>query len=239
LSLSISEEQFEQQMAWLMRHRYTTISLDQWQSALQGEVHRPILLTFDDAYADLCNHALPLLRRLGLRATVFAVSSFLGAFNNWDVERGFAPCPLMTEQQVLYWASQGIDFGAHSRTHPFLTELDSSSLTKEIEDSAMELGGLLDRPVSAFAYPYGYHNRAVRRCVASKFELAFTCMGGLNHARTDPYRLRRSMVQPHDSQIDFLMRVRFGHAPISSARSGIRLRTRLRAAFGLSGREPS
>jgi peptidoglycan/xylan/chitin deacetylase (PgdA/CDA1 family) len=231
-SLTVSAERFRQQADWLARHQYTAISLEQWQSALEGKLHRPVLLTFDDAYADLCEHAFPILREYGFHATVFVVSSLLGGINEWDVKQGCAACPLMSAEQILYWSTQGIEFGAHTRTHPPLTNLTDAVLTNEIEGSRHDLAALLGRPVRAFAYPFGYSNQAVRRCAARKYELAFTCDGGLNRASTDPHHLRRSMVQPHDSLADFALRVRFGYAPIAGLRSQIRLRTRLRTFFG-------
>jgi peptidoglycan/xylan/chitin deacetylase (PgdA/CDA1 family) len=229
--LSVSVEQFQLQLEWLSQRKYTAIRPAQWHSALQGKIQRPVLLTFDDAYADLCDHAFPLLRRYGHHATVFVVSGLLGGVNQWDVKQGFGPCALMNADQIRRWSAEGIEFGAHTRTHPSLIELDGRALDDEVEGSARDLTDLLGQPVRAFAYPFGHVNAAVRHSVMRTFDLAFSCRPGVNGPRTDPYRLRRSMVQPHDSLADLAQRLCFGYSLTSDLRARIRLRTRIRAAF--------
>jgi peptidoglycan/xylan/chitin deacetylase (PgdA/CDA1 family) len=233
-ALYVSVDRFREQLAWLAGHQYTVISLDQWQDALEGNVRQPVLLTFDDAYSELCEYAFPLLREHGFHATVFVVSGLVGGYNQWDAAQGHAAHPLMTAEQIRYWAARGIDFGAHSRTHPDLRRLDDAGLASEIDGSGSDLAALLRRPVRAFAYPFGYSNARVRAYTASSFNLAFTCDRGLNSVETDPHLVHRSMVQPHDSLLDLAMRVRFGYAPIAALRSSVRLRTRLREALHLS-----
>ena len=232
-ALSVSVERFLEQLKWLARHRYTAISIDQWQSALEGQIRRPVLITFDDAYSELCEHAFPLLRRYGFHATVYVVSSLLGGYNEWDVAQGHCPHPLMNAEEIRYWAAHGIDFGAHSRTHRDLTRLEAVDLVAEVKGSGTDLACILGQAVRAFAYPFGYSNMEVQSCAAQNFQLGFTCDGGVNSIQTDPHRLRRSMVQPHDTMVDFAMRIRFGYAPFAAARSAVRLRTRFRAALHL------
>jgi len=66
----------------------------------------------------------------------------------------------------------------------------------------------------------------VVRCVRKSFQLAFTCEEGLNNLRTDPYRLRRTLVLPSDSLLGFSCRVRWGTNLIHRLRVALRPRTR-------------
>ena len=50
----------------------------------KGEARRSVAVTFDDAYEDVLTEALPVLERLGIPATVFAVSDVLGESFWWD-----------------------------------------------------------------------------------------------------------------------------------------------------------
>jgi peptidoglycan/xylan/chitin deacetylase (PgdA/CDA1 family) len=82
-----------------------------------------------------------------------------------------------------------VTIGAHSHTHPLLTRATRAEAEREIRESQTALVRELGHPVTAFAYPYGGHDRRVRRAVArAGFGLAFT---------TEPRPLRpRSLRRP-------------------------------------------
>lgn len=215
-SLTVSPEHFRRQMRWLARYGYTGISAGQWiewrQTAKPLPV-KPVLLTFDDAYKDIVEHALPVVREFGFNATVFVVTQGIGKMNLWEKREGRGTLMGMDAQQILDWARNGVEFGAHSRTHPFLTTLQEDKLEEEIAGSRKDLEDLLGRPVAAFAYPYGDHNDAVQACARRHFSAAFTTKEGMNTLCTDPAGLRRTMVWPDNSMIDFWLKLRSGASP--------------------------
>src|SRR5205809_72536 len=69
---------FERQMRYMATH-YEVVPLDEIRDLPAGSRHRRSLaaITFDDGYANFYRHAYPILRRLGLPATVFVVTDFL------------------------------------------------------------------------------------------------------------------------------------------------------------------
>jgi peptidoglycan/xylan/chitin deacetylase (PgdA/CDA1 family) len=228
---------------WLARRGYTGVRPADWlRWRLEGKglPDKPVLLTFDDGYADLADYAFPVLRRYGFGAGVYVVTGQLGGTNAWDEAKGFGTQRLMTVEQIRYWATQGIEFGAHSRTHADLTTLSARELTEEVVGSRDDLTTLLGSPVVSFAYPYGFYNQAVVDCVRGAFDVAFIADDnneGLNHLLTDPYLLLRTMVQPNDSRLDLECRARWGYNPLLNLRARLRLRTRLkRAASFVLGR---
>lgn len=78
--IAVSPELFERQMAYLAAH-YHVCPLREVVERLGGEEAfepRTVVITFDDGYMDNYIHALPVLRRYGLPATVFVVSSAVG-----------------------------------------------------------------------------------------------------------------------------------------------------------------
>jgi Predicted xylanase/chitin deacetylase len=191
---------------------------------------KPVLFTFDDGYADLTEHAFPVLRRYGFGAAVYIVTSQFGGTNAWDVACGSMPHRLMTAEQISYWSTQGIEFGAHSRTHPDLTKEPPAQLEDEILGSADDLKKVVGARVVSFAYPYGWNSPAVVACVRRYFDVAFAIDSsdrGINDTSTDPYLLRRTMVQSTDLAIDVLLRARFGYSPLENMRRKVRLRSRL------------
>jgi peptidoglycan/xylan/chitin deacetylase (PgdA/CDA1 family) len=190
------------------------------------------MLTFDDAYADLTQHALPVLERYGFASAVFVITGKTEDFASWEGRR------TMTMEQILYWAQRGVEIGAHTRQHPDLTLLPDEAAAVEIGGSKDDLTSVGIVPLS-FAYPYGFFNEKVRRSVSDAFPLAFTCEEGLNDKATDPLLLKRTMVQRSDTILDIEFRAALGMSPLSRARTRLRLRTRLRSVLRRVRRLPS
>ncbi len=118
--LTVSPQRFERQVRWLAMRGYTGITAADWlRWVRQGKPlpPKPILLTFDDGYADLGEHALPVLRRYGFSAVVYIITGKIGGKVAWEEPRDGESYTLMTAEQIRHWAREGIEFGAHSRTH--------------------------------------------------------------------------------------------------------------------------
>jgi peptidoglycan/xylan/chitin deacetylase (PgdA/CDA1 family)/glycosyltransferase involved in cell wall biosynthesis len=243
LDLTVSPERFERHVRWLARRGYTGICPSdwvRWRREGKGLPAKPVLLTFDDGYADLVKYALPVLRRHGFGAAVYIVTGQLGGTNAWDEVRGSGTLHLMSADQIRYWATQGIEFGAHGRTHADLTTLSSRELSEEVVGSGKDLEAILGSRVVSFAYPYGFHNPAVDDCVRKAYDLAFIADDnneGMNHLLTDPHLLLRTMVQTDDSLFALECRAQLGRNPFLNLRARIGLRSRLkRAARRVFGR---
>ena len=238
--LTVSPERFERHVRWLAKRGYKGICPSDWLRWRQEGKwlpEKPVLITFDDGYEDLVEHALPVLRRYGFGGAVYVATKQLGGTNAWDEARGWGTMRLMTADQIRFWATQGIEFGAHSRTHADLTSLGVEELTQEVAGSARDLESLLGARVVSFAYPYGFHNQRVDDCVRSVFDLAFIADDddeGLNDLQTDPHLLLRTMVQSDDSLLAVECRARWGRYPLlrfwDRVRIRVALRTRLKRA---------
>ncbi len=238
---TISPIQFSRHLRALQRRGYSTITTEDWLAWRERGrplPKKPVLLTFDDGYADLADHAFPLLKQYGFRATVFMVSGEINGSNRWDQSWGCEPHPLLRADQIRSWSADGIEFAAHTRTHARLPGLSAVSLGEEVSGSARELRELLGVPVHAFAYPYGAYDRAVRDRVAGEFSLAFTAEEGLNTSSTDPLLLKRSMVAGNETWVDFALRTRYGYSPLMRLRGRLRLRTRARQLFAFARHDP-
>jgi GT2 family glycosyltransferase/peptidoglycan/xylan/chitin deacetylase (PgdA/CDA1 family) len=240
--LTVSPERFERQIRWLARSGYTGIKPSDWLNWIRhgtGLPKKPILVTFDDAYADTADYALPILKKYGFNAAVFVVTEQLAGTNTWDEVQGSGTLQLMTAEQVRSWARQEIEFGAHSRTHTHLTKLSASDLVAEVVGSKDDLTALLGYPPVAFAYPYGEYNEAVCDLVRGQFEMAFSVEEGINHLSGDPHLLRRAYVGPGDSHIEFALSARRGGIKkLRDWRIKLALRTRLKRGLRICARHP-
>ncbi len=232
--LTVSTERFEAQMRFLARRGYIGIRPSDWLAWVRNGKplpEKPMLLTFDDAFEELTDHAFPVLERYGFGGLVFVVTNCVGGTNLWDEPRGFALRRCLTAAQIQDWSVKGIDFGAHSRNHPDLTTLAESGLRDELEGSRSALEKIIGTPVVSFAYPYGHYDAATAKCAREYFNLAFTIENGLNTLRTDLGRLHRNMVYAWDTPLDLEFLVRLGWNPVRTL--SISLRKRLRRIWFL------
>lgn len=223
--LSIPPEVFEKQIRWLSRQGYKTIRATDWVAWVRAGKplpERPVLLTFDDAYADMARHALPVLQRYGFTGVVFVATGLIGQINAWDVKVGRPSLRLMTAAEIRHWARQGMEFGAHSRTHPDLTQVSPQQLEEEIAGSSADLTELLQTRITSFAYPYGICNAAAQQAASRVFDLSFTTEPGVNTLWTDPYHQLRVEVLAEDPLVKLGWRARFGFDPVERSLAPLR-----------------
>jgi len=238
--LTVTPAQFERQLGWLKSRGYTAILPTDWLDYVSlGKAlpKRPLLLTFDDAYADLAEYCFPLLEKYSFKAVVFVPTAEIGGTNTWDQPIWPEPHKLLSAEQIRFWSGRGIEFGAHSRTHPDLTKLSVAECEGEIVGSKSDLAAVLGRPIVSFAYPFGENHEASRKIVRQEFGLGFGTEEGMNNLRSDRHLLRRIYIGPNDSLLEFALFVRLdGAKRVRDRLSRFRIRTRLKNVFRWIGR---
>lgn len=75
-SLFVKPEELEKQLQYLSENGYETIFFEDLSHIEQYE--KPVLLTFDDGYDDNAETLLPLLRKHGMKATIFLIAGDVG-----------------------------------------------------------------------------------------------------------------------------------------------------------------
>jgi len=179
--LTVTSERFAFQM-WLMaRLGYRTITMDELADALDAGClpRKRFAISFDDGFADLYDHALPIMERHGFTAIVYLVASRIGQTDRWDEGLGFPLQPLLNWDQIQSMAARRIEFGSHTLSHPRLTLLEDDNLVNEIAGSRKTLEDGLQRPVRHFCYPYGAHDaRVIAAVKAAGFRTAVTTAKG-------------------------------------------------------------
>ena len=202
-------------------------AVEWWQHRFDTPPARQVMITFDDAYGDLMEHALPTLLRLGFQATVFAVAGLLGATNLWDEPTASRGIRLMSAADLRAWVGSGMEVGAHGMSHARLTHLDIAKVQRELSDARVMLVAVTDSAVTSFAYPYGANNEGVRNAVASEYSLGFGVTDGLNGPAVDGWALRRTMVRPRGGAADVLCQATLGWSPVTRLHRALRPRARL------------
>ena len=207
----VSRDRFERQLAYLRRHGYRTISLAQWHDARHrrdGIVDdRVVLLTFDDGYRDFLTDAWPLLRAFGFGATLFVATDWVGGRAEWDRSFG-EPAELLGWDELRCLAAAGVEIGAHSRSHPWLTRLPADRIVAEGLESRQRLESELGRPVTFMAYPYGDENLLVRRAMAGcGYAAALSTRPGLTRLADNPMSMPRQLIAGDDDLDAFVAKL--------------------------------
>lgn len=212
-SLYVHPKTFRRQLSLLRRVGYVGMSVSDAQPYLQGEkVGRVAVITLDDGYLDNLESALPVLQQFGFTATCYVVSGQLGRYNTWDAERLGVRKPLMSAQQLRVWQAGGMEVGAHTRTHPRLTQCDDQTLRDEIHGSKAELEDATGRAVTQFCYPYGDADERVAAAAREAgYATATTTRRGRARVGSDLWQLPRIQVARHHWLGQFAMRALTGY----------------------------
>ena len=151
-----------------------------------------ITITFDDGFVSNLTEAIPLMKKVGVQAINYLVADRLGQTSDWEAREGGVADPLMDEAQVREWLAAGHQIGAHTCTHPRLSQLSEPQAKEEISASRKKLEDQFGVPIEHFAYPYGdYSERTVELVRQAGFETAVTMHRGLNTLSTPALELRR------------------------------------------------
>jgi peptidoglycan/xylan/chitin deacetylase (PgdA/CDA1 family) len=190
-ALSVTPSDFAAQMDWLAQSGYHPITTDDLYAYLagdQGLPSKPVILTFDDGYADFYTTALPILRSHDFRAVAYVVSGFVGTYG------------YMTAAQVREADRSGIEIGSHTASHANLASLSAGSVWSQITQSKLFLEQVLGHPVVSFCYPSGKYTSAVASAVAAAgYHDATTTRYGYSYTLAGRYvwsRLRVSGGEP-------------------------------------------
>lgn len=205
----VTVDQFRQQMLWLQRAGRRGLSLAAARESNTYGASRPVVLTFDDGYADNYTNALPVLRECGFSATIFVATGHVGGANEWET-KAFAVKPLLTWDQMAEMARAGIEFGSHTVSHLDLRSAAVAVIRQELLQSRRDLAERLGTEAAAFAYPYGYARDDMAGLLGEAGYRHGLLAGtyGANTLRTDPYALHRAPVWSGDSVGQFAAKVR-------------------------------
>jgi peptidoglycan/xylan/chitin deacetylase (PgdA/CDA1 family) len=165
---AVAPAQFAAQMRALVANGFHTVTVGDLVEARAGRAilpPRPIVLTFDDGFADFHSSAAPILFRFGLRATLYVVAGLVGATSAWLAAGDGGAQKLASWAQLRELAANGVEIGSHTLSHPALDIMTESAARSEIAGSKRAIEDRLGRPVETFAYPYGFKSPRVRALV--------------------------------------------------------------------------
>lgn len=181
----IREDLFREQMKFLKDNGYNPLTMDQlYDYVVNGAAvpEKPVVLTFDDGYADTYSIVYPIMKEYGFAATVFINPGDVGTRLTWD--------------QIREMHKNGITISNHGFQHIEMGQLSEAkqieNITKAQEALAKEVG-IKDNPW--FCYPYGDKNEftdAATKKAGIKMSMAMK--SGWAHTGDNPYNILRVWV---------------------------------------------
>jgi peptidoglycan/xylan/chitin deacetylase (PgdA/CDA1 family) len=209
--LCVSPAVFEEHLQFLTQ-QYDIVPLSVLQERLNtGTLHgTEAVITFDDGYVDNFTHAVPLLEKYSVPATIFVTTGYLGepAQFSWDTEyQADDRAHFLSKEEIRLLAEHPlIEIGAHTHTHKRLSTLCSAEQRNELQQNKDILESITARPVTQFAYPFGgiFDYTKKTRAIAEEigFEVLCTTDPKFVTPKSSPLHLTRFNIR--SSSIDAL-----------------------------------
>jgi peptidoglycan/xylan/chitin deacetylase (PgdA/CDA1 family) len=205
-------------MRFLHRLRFRVLDLDDALACLRLERPTPpraVVLTFDDAYANFVEYALPVLEHYGFPATVYAITGWIGKRAEWFAKDTGRPIPdLMNAQQLREIRAAGVSIGSHTVHHVKLAEVKPALQREELTASKKTLEDLLGAEVRHLCYPFGsFDLETVSAARDSGYASATSCLRGAASREDHPLVLPRKGISFGDNLVGYFWKLAVKHAP--------------------------
>ena len=243
--LAVPPAAFADQIAALAEGGFTSVTVAALTAAWAGQgvlPERPVVITFDDGFADFYETALPVLAEHAFTATMFVTTGWIAGAVPPARPR---PGRMLTWQQLAESAAAGVEIGAHSHSHPQLDQLSPARLAGELTVSRRLLEDRLEAPVPGMAYPFGYSDSEVRNAVrAAGYRYACAVANATADPDADPFAIPRLTIGRGTRLETFARVVRGQQVPLIYARNrsltkGYAVVRRTRAALNRRGHHHS
>lgn len=190
VDLSVTPDEFRNQLMWLKENGYEAVTLYDVAAALNGDAAalppRPVVITFDDGYEDNYTNAFPILKEMAMPATFFVLTDV--------TDRGAAG--YMTWPMLQEMAAAGMDIEVHGREHFEMTERDYNWLVYHLLGPIETIEANLGYRPHFLSYPAGLYDDdviAVAREVG--YWGAVTTLNGTQQSSALPYKMRRVRIR--------------------------------------------
>ena len=178
-SLFISATVFNKQMKWLHKHKYRTISTQEFYDWYTGKIKLPkksVLITFDDGSYSVIKYALPILKKYNMKATFFMIGNNTGAYTNTSSVSGsyhYAGLDIINQTIKTY---PNFEFQSHTYNMHRTINGKAALHVTSYDEQKNDFTKMYNKYGYTFlAYPYGkYNQNSINAAKNSHVKMAFT-----------------------------------------------------------------
>lgn len=172
---TIDVENFEEQLQYLQKNNYKTLTMKEFTDWKSGELNLPfksVLITFDDGFLSNYQYAFPLLKKYNMNATVFIVGNFIE--NGKEIWTGnlndYMSLDLIEKSKQEY---PNIEFYSHSYNMHYQGAIENLK-EAEIESDIKEFNATVIENNDIYCYPFGAYNEKMLNALKNnEYKYAF------------------------------------------------------------------
>lgn len=192
---------FARQISYLLKKGFSFYTASELIDIYKTRGEFPALsaaITFDDGWKDNYTNAFPILKKFGVKATVFLVPSCIGQTTAKVTADGEGARAHLSETDILEMAGGGIEFGSHSLNHKLFHQISDREIEFEVTESKKAIENLLQKECRVFAYPAGFFTGYAQNAIErAGFAAAFSTVYGAAET-TDLFALNRIEILRRD-----------------------------------------
>jgi peptidoglycan/xylan/chitin deacetylase (PgdA/CDA1 family) len=192
--LNVTPGQFRLHLQTLKEEGYETITFSDYYRYVTEDFplpDKPIIINFDDGYLSNYEYGFPILKEMNMKATIFIVTSTVGANYDWMF-------PHFTWQQALQMEQSGlVDIQSHTHTHSNIAQINNADMIKELRLSKYLIETNLNKECEFLAYPYGlFSEKSLYQAEAAGYKMQMLFENtGVNTKNTPLNQVKRLAVR--------------------------------------------
>lgn len=152
--LTVSPQNFEDQVNWLKNNDYTSISLNDIYLYSKGKFtmpKKPVVFTFDDGYNDAFIKAIPILKKYGYFGSFAIITNYVGATQGNNI---YATWQTITQAEL-----NGQEIVSHTQNHfdGSNPKFSATYILQNLNGSVADIKNNLGLTTNILIYPYGHY----------------------------------------------------------------------------------
>ncbi len=195
--LAVSAKTFDRQMQFLKKHRYNIVTIDELADLIRSKRSLPpktVAITFDDGYKNNYTYAFPVLKKYGIKATVFIIIQEIARPEN----------DRLNWEEIMEMKESGlILFGSHAIGPEPLVKIEpDAEVKRQIFESKAILEEKLQEKVGVFSYPEGMFNQKIRQlAMDAGYKAVVATNPGRNYPDDDVFALKRIRISENAANL--------------------------------------